>query len=132
MSVARISSGDGVRPTPYLGDSASSPAHARATPNLASRISHAPVCENLPGPDAVVVIFVICSAHCDQGLVRRLHVTGLIRCARLHDGFSPVPVPGSWKRVSAVGSLGSLSPASCHVLPPSVETSTRSMRPRPG
>src|SRR6266849_10330165 len=94
MSMARISSGVGVRPTLYLGDCATRTANiAAAAAYLSNHITHAPVCQDFPGPDGIVVVFVIRSAHSHQSLVRGLHVSGFVGCARLHDGFPTVPAP---------------------------------------
>src|SRR5919197_5629153 len=101
MSHARISSGVGVRPTPYRGDCASA-ATPRSNTNgrtLSIPIGHAPVPRDSPGLNGVVqprhaecfierlvpVLGDLCS--------RRLHLTDVVRAARLNLGFLSVPVP---------------------------------------
>src|SRR5687767_12003156 len=103
ISHARISSALGVRPTPYVGDCASaetpmSKANAIGR-TLRVPIGDAPVRGDLPGLNAVVQPR---HAECGiEGLVpilgdlcaRRLHLTDLVRAARLQLGLLSVPIP---------------------------------------
>src|SRR4249919_1700816 len=94
MSQARISSGVGVRPMPYVGDCASaetpiSDANANANGrSLRVPIGHAPILRDPPGLNAVVQ-----PRHAERGVVglvpvlgdlftRRLHLADLVRAAR--------------------------------------------------
>src|SRR5262245_53579960 len=104
MSHARSSSAVGVRPTPYVGDCASTDAPISNT-NANARIlcvaiGHAPVAGASPWLNAVVE-----SRHRESGVVRLVPVLGQLRarrlsltdlvCAARHDlrlGSVPVPV----------------------------------------
>src|SRR5947209_6007211 len=105
ISTARISSGAGVRPSPYVGPCASaetpiSKANANAMRNtLRVAIGHAPVLRDAPGLNAVVQ-----PRHAEcfiEGLVpvlgdlcaRRLNLTDLVRTPRLELRFVSVPIP---------------------------------------
>src|SRR3954466_14852619 len=103
MSQARISSGVGVRPTPYVGDCASadtpiSDANANGS-NLRVPIGHAPVSRDPPRLHAVVQ-----ARHAERGIVglvpvlgdlftRRLNLADLVGAARQEFGLVAVPIP---------------------------------------
>src|SRR5262245_15810292 len=101
MSHARISSGVGVRPTPYRADwaSAAAPISNTKVRILSVPIGHAPIARDFPRLNGVV------EAGHAEGFVKRLvpelgdlfsrwlHLTDVVRAARLDLGLLSVPIP---------------------------------------
>src|SRR5262245_60780840 len=101
ISHARISSGVGVRPTPYFADwaSAAAPMSHTNVRILSVAIGHAPIARDFPGLNGVVE-----TGHAERLVKRlvpelgdlcsrRLHLADLVRAARLDLGFLSVPIP---------------------------------------
>src|SRR5262245_46026773 len=111
MSMRRISSAVGVRPTPYVGDCANTGLPKSGTivsPTLASSgmltslgepIGHLPVLGDLPGHDAVVEpghSVISLRRHIPplgDLLPQRLHLPDLVGGARQNLGLLSIPVP---------------------------------------
>src|SRR5229473_476227 len=97
MSMPRISSGVGARPTPYFPDCAQSGTQARSrstTPMASLYIGDAPIGHHFPGANAVVVIIGTHTARGDQFVLRRLHIAGFIGGTGCNDGLMSIPAPG--------------------------------------
>src|SRR5262245_20144980 len=92
MSQAFSSSALGARPTPYFWVWAERP-HANRTTVRALDIAHTSVRGDLPFLDDVVVISRIHAAHRHQFIEGRLHITRLVRGARLQHGLTALPFP---------------------------------------
>src|SRR6059036_1392438 len=98
MSMARISSGLGVRPMPYLGDCAVRITHVTSrTAPLTIHIGHAPVGHHLVLADAIVVVVGISAANRHKRSQIRLDVACLVSGARFDDRFAAFPPPGQAK-----------------------------------
>src|SRR5262245_26960057 len=106
ISMRRISSAVGVRPTPYVGDCAnaglptsSTIAGSRTVTSLSEPIGHAPVPGDLPGHDAVVEPgHSVISLHrhvppLGDLLSQRLHLPDLVGGARKNLGRASIPSP---------------------------------------
>src|SRR5262249_37642932 len=101
ISMRRISSGVGVRPTPYVGDCANAglPRSSRIVTSLSEPIAHAPVLGDLPGHDAIVEPGPsVISLHrhvppLGDLLSQRLHLPDLVGGARKNLGRVPIPSP---------------------------------------
>src|SRR5262249_22626396 len=101
ISQARISSGVGVRPTPYGGDCASAmpPSSNTNDRTLSDRIVNAPIARDSPRLNGIVVAW-----HVERPIRRRveelgdlgscrLHLAQFVRAARKDLGFSSIPIP---------------------------------------
>src|ERR1700722_16275350 len=104
ISSARISSGVGVFPTPYVGDWADAGPHAHkisAACRALNRIVHAPIARYPPRLNRVVrplnaVSLVMVRWYLEkrgQFRARRLHLPKFIGAARLQYTLLPVPLP---------------------------------------
>src|SRR5262245_6728501 len=107
ISMRRISSAVGVRPTPYVGDCANAGLPRSSTPrgnaivtSLSEPIGHAPVLGDLPRHDAVVE-----PGHSVISLHRHLPPPGDLLSQRLH---LPDPVGGTRKNLGRVSIPGPL------------------------
>src|SRR5215813_2972148 len=101
ISMRRISSAVGVRPTPYVGDCANAglPSNSRIVTNLSEPIGHAPIPGDLPGHDAVVEPghpVISLRGHIPplgDLLSQRLHLPELVGGARKNLGRASIPSP---------------------------------------
>src|SRR5262249_46417282 len=102
ISQARISSGVGVRPTPYGGDCASAtpPASKTTERTLSNRIVNASIARDPPRLNGIVVAWhverVIVLRHVEElGDLRsrRLNLTDFVCAPRKDLGFGAVPIP---------------------------------------
>src|SRR3984893_16614262 len=101
ISMRRISSAVGVRPTPYVGDCANAglPRSSRTVTSLSEPIGHAPVLGDLPGHNAVVEPgHSVISLHrhvppLGDLLSQRLHLPDLVGGARKNLGRVSIPSP---------------------------------------
>src|ERR1700704_3043091 len=106
ISMRRISSAVGVRPTPYVGDCAnaglptsSTIVGSRIVTSLSEPIGHAPVLGDLPGHNAVVEPgHPVASLHrhvppLGDLLSQRLHLPDLVGGARKNLGLLSIPSP---------------------------------------
>src|SRR5262249_35236451 len=101
ISMRRISSAVGVRPTPYVGDCANAglPRSSRIVTSLSEPIGHAPVLGDLPGHNAVVEPgHSVISLHrhvppLGDLLSQRLHLPDLVGGARKNLGRVSIPSP---------------------------------------
>src|SRR5206468_11280521 len=101
ISMRRISSAVGVRPTPYVGDCANAglPRSSRIVTSLSEPIGHAPVLGDLPGHNAVVEPgHSVISLHryvppLGDLLSQRLHLPNLVGGARKNLGRVSIPSP---------------------------------------
>src|SRR6266850_2178738 len=102
ISMRRISSAVGVRPTPYVGDCANAglPRSSRIVTSLSEPIGHLPVLGDLPGHDAVVeprYSVISLDRHVPplgDLLSQRLHLPDLVGGARQDLGRVAIPIPG--------------------------------------
>src|SRR3979411_1161123 len=101
ISMRRISSAVGVRPTPYVGDCANAglPRSSRIVTTLSEPIGHAPVLGDLPGHNAVVEPrHSVISLHrhvppLGDLLSQCLHLPDLVGGARKNLGRVSIPSP---------------------------------------
>src|SRR6516162_3546627 len=102
ISMRRISSAVGVRPTPYVGDCANAglpSSSSRIVTSLSEPIGHAPVLGDLPGHNAVVEPgHSVISLHrhvppLGDLLSQRLHLPDLVGGARKNLGRVSIPSP---------------------------------------
>src|SRR6266404_7150975 len=101
ISMRRISSAVGVRPTPYVGDCANAglPRSSRIVTSLSEPIGHAPVLGDLPRHNAVVEpghSVISLRRHVPplgDLLSQRLHLPDLVGGARKNLGRVSIPIP---------------------------------------
>src|SRR6266850_1104260 len=101
ISMRRISSAVGVRPTPYVGDCANAglPRSSKIAASLSEPIGHAPVLGDLPGHNTVVEPgHSVISLHrhvppLGNLLSQRLHLPDLVGGARKNLGLVSIPIP---------------------------------------
>src|SRR5258708_35990528 len=101
ISMRRISSAVGVRPTPYVGDCANAglPRSSRIVTSLSEPIGHAPVLGDLPRHNAVVEpghSVIALRRHVPplgDLLSQRLHLPDLVGGARKNLGRASIPSP---------------------------------------
>src|SRR6195256_2773986 len=101
ISMRRISSAVGVRPTPYVGDCANAglPRSSRIVTSLSEPIGHAPVLGDLPGHNAVVEprhSVIPLEWHVPplgDLLTQRLDLPDLVSGARKNLGLGSIPIP---------------------------------------
>src|SRR5215467_14518262 len=101
ISMRRISSAVGVRPTPYVGDCANAglPRSSRIVTSLSEPIGHAPVLGDPPRHDAVVqprhpvISFKRHVPVLGDLLSRRLLLPDLVGAARKNLGLVSIPIP---------------------------------------
>src|SRR5207245_2547895 len=101
ISMRRISSAVGVRPTPYVGDCANAglPRSSRIVASLSEPIGHTPVPGDPPRHHAVVQprhSVISLKRHVpvlSDLLSRRLHLPDLVGAARKNLGLVSIPIP---------------------------------------